>query len=146
MEVYKTYPNMMNKVLYLSFRFLHPKTPDSSRQTKTKQSKTTTQRQRIGQQFAVSNPFDFKHIRYLKNEDPNEAEPCVVMASPECYRMESLANFSTGGALTPEMGSSSLGTVSNKVLQRFFNNKKYPPPHTLFFISRFPLPPLFDRE
>lgn len=46
---------------------------------------------RIRKQFAISNPFVFKHISNLKNvEQFEDSGPCVMMASPGMLQVYSL--------------------------------------------------------
>lgn len=53
---------------------------------------------RIRKQFAISNPFVFKHISNLKNvEQFEDSGPCVMMASPGMLQvsMSSLLNLAS---------------------------------------------------
>ena len=60
--------------------------------------------ERIRNQFANSNPFDFKHIYALKSiENFNDVSPSVVMASRVVFRLDCQDNHMKYGAMIRKM-------------------------------------------
>ncbi|CAG8541626.1 4188_t:CDS:2, partial [Dentiscutata heterogama] len=59
---------------------------------------------KIRKQFAISNPFVFKHISNLKNMDNfDDLGSCIMMASPSMLQSGSSREFLKDGVLIKEM-------------------------------------------